>query len=172
MQRQVSGLLILQSWRKWTLTVWWWVKFIFHLQEAGWTQTNLKNFFLIENSLMSLPGHVKVKVAQLCPTLCDPTDYIVWGILKARIREWVAFPFSRGSSQTQGLNPGLPHCRWIFFYQLSHKRSPRLLEWITCLFSRGSSWPRNRTGVSCIASQFFTNSANREAPVSPRSACN
>ena len=29
---------------------------------------------------------------------------------------------------TQGSNPGLPQCRWIL-YQLSHKRSPRILEW-------------------------------------------
>ena len=34
-----------------------------------------------------------------CPTLCDPMDYTVHGILQARILEWVAFPFSRGSSQ-------------------------------------------------------------------------
>ena len=40
-----------------------------------------------------------VKVAQLCPTLCDPMDCAVPGILQARILEWVAFPFSRGSSQ-------------------------------------------------------------------------
>ena len=40
-----------------------------------------------------------VKVAQSCPTLCDPMDYTVHGILQARILEWVAFPFSRGSSQ-------------------------------------------------------------------------
>ena len=30
---------------------------------------------------------------------CIHTDCIVWGILRARILEWVAFPFSRGSSQ-------------------------------------------------------------------------
>ena len=42
---------------------------------------------------------VKVKVAQSCPTLCDPTDYTVPGILQARILEWVAYPFSSGSSQ-------------------------------------------------------------------------
>ena len=42
---------------------------------------------------------VKVKVTQLCPTLCDPMDYTVHGILHARILEWVAFPFSRGSFQ-------------------------------------------------------------------------
>ena len=44
-------------------------------------------------------GGVKMKVAQLCLTLCDPMDYTVHGILQARILEWVAFPFSRGSSQ-------------------------------------------------------------------------
>ena len=57
---------------------------------------------------------------------------------------------------TQGSNPGLPHCRWIF-YQLSHKGSPRTLEWGAYPFSSGSSRPRNRTGVSCIAGGFFTN---------------
>ena len=42
---------------------------------------------------------VKVKVTQLCLTLCDPMDCTVHGILQARILEWVAFLFSRGSSQ-------------------------------------------------------------------------
>ena len=45
---------------------------------------------------------VKVLVAQSCPTLCDPMDCSppgsVHGILQARILEWVAIPFSRGSS--------------------------------------------------------------------------
>ena len=41
----------------------------------------------------------KMKVAQLCLTLCDPMDYTVHGVLQARILEWVAIPFSRGSSQ-------------------------------------------------------------------------
>ena len=45
---------------------------------------------------------VKVKVTQLCPTLCDPMDYTVHGILQARILEWVAIPFSRESSQPRG----------------------------------------------------------------------
>ena len=43
---------------------------------------------------------MKVKVTQLCPTLCDPMDYIVHGILQARILEWVAFPFSKEISCT------------------------------------------------------------------------
>ena len=41
----------------------------------------------------------EVKVTQSYPTLFDPMDYTVHGILQARIPEWVAFPFSRRSSQ-------------------------------------------------------------------------
>ena len=32
---------------------------------------------------------VKVKVTQSCPTLCNPTDYTVHGVLQTRILEWV-----------------------------------------------------------------------------------
>ena len=38
------------------------------------------------------------EVAQSCPSVCNPMDYTVHGILQARILEWVVFPFSRGSS--------------------------------------------------------------------------
>ena len=48
---------------------------------------------------LDLEKTVKVKVTQLCPTLCHPMDYTVHRILQARILEWVAFPFSRESSQ-------------------------------------------------------------------------
>ena len=41
---------------------------------------------------------VKMKVAQSCPTLWDPMNYGIQGILHAKILEWVAIPFSRGSS--------------------------------------------------------------------------
>ena len=104
---------------------------------------------------------VKVNVAQSCLTLCNPIDCTIHGILPARILEWVAFPFSRGSSQTRdqtqvsGSNPGLQHCREIL-YQLSHQGSSRIMEWVAYLFSSGSSQPRNRTGVSCIIGRFFT----------------
>ena len=54
---------------------------------------------LAENTEYSDISEVKVKVAQSCPTLCNPMDYTAHGILQARILEWVAFPFSRGSSQ-------------------------------------------------------------------------
>ena len=42
---------------------------------------------------------IQVKVTQSCLTLCNPMAYTVHGILQARILEWVAFPFSKGSSQ-------------------------------------------------------------------------
>ena len=44
---------------------------------------------------------VKVKVTQLFPTLWDPMNNTVYRILQARILQWVAFPFSRGSSQSR-----------------------------------------------------------------------
>ena len=48
-----------------------------------------------------------MEVAQSCPTLCDPIDCTVHGILQARVLEWVAFPFSRGSSKP-GIEPKSP----------------------------------------------------------------
>ena len=39
----------------------------------------------------------------------------------------------------------------------------RILEWVAIPFPRGSSWPRNQTGVYCIAGGFFTSWATREA---------
>ena len=68
-------------------------------------------------------GSLKVKVTQSCLTLCDPVDYTVHGILYVRILGWVAYPFSRGSSQPRNSNQGLLHCRQIL-YQLSYQGIP------------------------------------------------
>ena len=56
------------------------------------------------------------EVAQSCPTLCDPVDCSppgssVHGILQARVLEWVAISFSRGSSQPRDQTHVLLHCR-------------------------------------------------------------
>ena len=51
--------------------------------------------------------------------LGDPMDYTVHGILQARILEWVAFPFSRGSSQPRV---------WI---QVSHIAGGFFTRWAT-----------------------------------------
>ena len=68
----------------------------------------------------------------------------------------------QGIFPTQGSNLGLLQCRRIL-YQLSHQGSPRIVVWVAYPFSGGSSWPRNRTGFSCIAGGFLTNWAFREA---------
>ena len=54
--------------------------------------------------------------------------------------------FLQGTFPTQGLNPGLLHCRWIL-YQLSRKGSPRILEWVTYPLSSGSSRPQDLNQV-------------------------
>ena len=61
---------------------------------------------------------VKVKVTQSCPTLCNPMDCSlldssVHGILQARILEWVAYPFFRGSPWPRD-QPGVSCIAGIF----------------------------------------------------------
>ena len=50
---------------------------------------------------------MKVQVAQSCPTLCDPMDYTVHGILQARTLEWVPFP-PPGDLPNPGIEPRSP----------------------------------------------------------------
>ena len=67
---------------------------------------------LYKTILKSCKVKVKVKVTQSCLTLCDTMDYSLpgssaHGIFQTRILEWVAVPFSRGSSQP-GIKPRSP----------------------------------------------------------------
>ena len=82
-------------------------------------------------------------VAQLHPTLCDPVDYTVHGILQARTLEWVAYPFSRVSfqprNQTQNTGVGsLSLLQGIFPTQESNQ--PR----VSCI--AGDSLPAELPG--------------------------
>ena len=108
---------------------------------------------------------MKVKAAESCLTLCDPMDCSlpgssVRGILQVKILEWVAIPFSKGSSQPRDQTQ-LSHIAGGFLYQLSHQGSPRILEWVAYPFSSGSSQPRNWTRVSSTAGRFSTSWAAR-----------
>ena len=124
---------------------------------------NIFSPFLICSSSISA---VLCLVAQSYSTLCDPVDCSPPG---SSVHEDApgkntgvgCHALLQGIFPSEGLNPGLPHCRQIFYY-LSHQGSPRILEWVAYPFSRGSSLPRNWTGVSCIAGRFFTNWAIRE----------
>ena len=86
-----------------------------------------------------------MKVTQSCPTdsLGPLGLYSPWNSpgQNTGVR---SLSLLQGIFPTQGSNPGLPHYRWIR-YQLSHRRSPRILEWVAYPFSRESSQPRNRT---------------------------
>ena len=68
------------------------------------------------------------------PMDCSLPGSSVHGILQARILEWVAIPFSRGSSQTQRSDPGFLHFRQIL-YHLSHQGS--------LLYCKVSTMPRS-----------------------------
>ena len=91
---------------------------------------------------------LKVKAAQLCPTLFDPMVYTVHGILQSRILEWVAFPLSRRSSQPRDRTQ--VSCMWADSLTAEPQGKPRILEWVAYPFSSRSSQPRNRTGASCM----------------------
>ena len=60
---------------------------------------SLFTFLALKSALPEVNVAEKVKITQLCLTLCDLMDYTVHGILQARNLELVAVPFSRGSSQ-------------------------------------------------------------------------
>ena len=127
---------------------------------------------------------LSVLFIQSCLTLCDPKDCNPTGssvhvILQARILEWVAMPFSRGSSQPRDQTQ--VYCiAGIFFIKCVHAKSlesfltlcnpmdhsppgssvhgilqARILEWVAIPFSRESFQPRNQIWVSCIAGRFF-----------------
>ena len=70
------------------------------------------------------------EVAQSYPTLwdlmdCSPPGSSVHGISQAWILEWVASFLLQGIFPTQGLNPGLPHCRQTL-YCLSYQGSKEI----------------------------------------------
>ena len=65
--------------------------------------------------LWDLFKYVKVKVTQPCPTLCNPMNYTVRGILQARILEWVAFHFYREYLNRQPPSFHLACGFWINF---------------------------------------------------------
>ena len=77
----------------------------------------------------SIQMKVKMLVAQLCLTACDPMDYSpsgtsVHGILQARILEWVAISFPRGSSWPRVQTYISCIGRWVL-YHLSHQGNPQ-----------------------------------------------
>ena len=71
----------------------------------------------------------RAKLLQLCLTVCDPIDYSppgssIHGILQARIMEWVAISFSRGSFLPRDHEPLLLQSQ-VDFLPLNHQGRPK-----------------------------------------------
>ena len=60
----------------------------------------------------------------------------------------------QGIFSTQGLNPGIPHCRLIL-YCWSHQGSTRILEQVAYPFSRGTSLPKIELGSHALQVDSF-----------------
>ena len=88
-----------------------------------------------------VPYFLQSEVAQSCLTLCDPMDCglqgsSIHGILQARILEWVAISFSRGSSQ-----PGSPALEAdTLMSEPPGKPRSKPLFWLSALYLNLSSF--------------------------------
>ena len=80
-----------------------------------------------------------MKVAQSCPTLCDPMDCSL-----GQNTGMGSLSILPGMFQTQESNPGLLQCRWIL-YQLSHKGSPDKGKDDDKNKPRGAGWMGKKT---------------------------
>ena len=129
---------------------------------------------------------IHAKLLQSCTILCNlmdcsPPGSSVHGILQARILEWVAIPFSRGSSQPRDRTcifcivgrffTAEPSVRVLVTQSCLTLGDPmdcslpgssvygivpgilqaRILEWVAISSSRGSSQPRDRTHISYVS---------------------
>ena len=98
---------------------------------------------------------LKVKVTQLCLTLCDPMEYTVHGILQARIMEWQPFP-SPGDPPNPWIYPGLLHCRQIL-YQLSTREAQEYWSGQPIPSPAHLPDPGIKPGSPALQADFFTN---------------
>ena len=101
---------------------------LYSLEEFVW----MSSFVSSHNLYVKLTPSIsekkwKVKFAQSCPTLCDPMDYTVHGVLQARILEWVAF--SWGSSQSRDWTQ-VSHIAGGFFTSWVTREAQYLRRWL------------------------------------------
>ena len=128
----------------------------------------------------------EVLVAHFCLTLCNPIDCNVprssiHGISQARVLEWIAISFSRGSlwprDRTQvflivQFSSVAQSCLTLcdpMDYSLLRSSvhgifQARILEWVAISFSRGSSPPRDWTRVFLIVVRCFTSQMVKHLP--------
>ena len=98
-------------------------------------------------------------VAQLCPILCNPVDCSLPGSSvyensPGKNTGVDCHALLQGIFPTQGLNPGLSHCRWIL-YHLSHQGSPRILECVAIPSSGDLPDPGIKPGSPSLLADSF-----------------
>ena len=115
-------------------------------------------------SKLSIPNPMKhiVQVTQSCLTLCDPMDYVVHGILQARILEWVAFPFSRGSSQPRS------SAMQVDSLPAEPQGKPKNTGVDSLSLLQGIFLTQESNQVFCIAGGFLTSWTTKEIPELPK----
>ena len=117
-------------------------QFLYHLESSNSTMLKF-------NALSA--RILNVTLAQSCPTL---SDCIVHGILQARILEWVAFPFSRGSSQPR-IEPRSPTWRADSLPAEPQEKPKNTGVGSLSLLQR-IFLAQESNGASCTAGGFFT----------------
>ena len=108
--------------------------------------------FLTTLSLWYFSIQSEVKVTKSCLTLCHPMDYTVHGILQARILEWVAFPFSRVSSQSRDRTQ-VSHIAGRFFTSWTTREALNTKPW--CVLLCDESYSNIYPGKIIFAFIFF-----------------
>ena len=94
-----------------------------------------------------------MQVTQSCLTLCFPTDYTAHGIFQARILEWAAFPFSKGSSQPRDqtqvlLIAGQLFTSWVTREAQTCQVNPK------CIFSLKMRWYKGNRDIRHLLNKF------------------
>ena len=112
-------------------------------------------FYLLTDSITRRGKQTKHVKAQSCPTICDPMDCSlrgcsVHGISQARVLEWVALSFSRGSSQPRDWTQ-VSHITGRRFYHLSHQGSRLEERWTIFVITRQRSWFLNFTFMPIVS---------------------
>ena len=123
------------------------IGFALYFPNSQWCWASLHVFILPLVSLTSVQYNCwvlsvlyifcdkKVKVKVTSNSLRPHGLYSPWNSPGQNTRV-VSLSLLQGIFPTQGSNPGLPHCKWVL-YQLSHKRSPRILEWVAYSLLQG-----------------------------------
>ena len=121
----------------------------------------------VSNKVEGWNKPLQQQVTQLCPTLCNPMDSFppaspVHGILQARILEWVAIPFSRGSSQPKGQTQ-VSCMAGGFFTAWATREAPRPPPPATTLYKQ--EHPKASQGAPGAGAQCHDHSPQLREPI-------